>query len=181
MKKIFLSLFGIMMILTTGCKDDNPTAFSFSHDYAEFTIPVTSTSIQGDIDLGTFEFETDIQSLVADNGVSIDNLDAVKIKGVTLTINDTNSSPYTFDLLARVNAEIGNLNNANLIEFAKKDPVPSGALNSIDLDVSDIDLLPYFKQTKFKFKLSGFTNGPIDHDFDVKVALKVQMEGEVIK
>ncbi|MBK9318931.1 MAG: hypothetical protein IPM91_09025 [Bacteroidetes bacterium] len=92
-----------------------------------------------------------------------------------------NSTPYTFDLTSKINAEIGNLSGTSLIEFAKKDPVPTGGLSTIDLDVSDIELLSYFKQTKFKFKLSGFTTGPIDHAFDVKVKLTVKFEGEVIQ
>ena len=53
--------------------------------------------------------------------------------------------------------------------------------NGIDLDVSDVELLSYFKQSKFKFKLSGFTTAPIDHVFEVKIGLTVKFEGEVIK
>ncbi len=181
MNRTLLSLLVATVLTTSSCDKDNPTAFSFTNDYAEFTIQVDPTTAQGEIDMGTIEFETDVQGLVADNGVSIDNLNSVKIKAVKLTINDSNSPPYSFDLTSKINAEIGNLSGTSLIEFAKKDPVPTGGLNTIDLDVSDIELLSYFKQSKFKFKLSGFTTAPIDHAFEVKIGLTVKFEGEVIK
>ncbi|MBK7887214.1 MAG: hypothetical protein IPJ86_07900 [Bacteroidetes bacterium] len=181
MKRYLYALLVAMVLTTTSCDKDNPTAFSFTNDYAEFTIQVNPTTTQGNIEMGTIEFDTDIQGLVSDNGVSIDNLNSVKIKAVTLTMIDSNSTPYTFDLTNKINAEIGNLSGTGLIEFAKKDPVPTGGLNTIDLDVSDVELLSYFKQSKFKFKLSGFTTAPIDHVFEVKIGLTVKFEGEVIK
>jgi len=181
MKRFLTSLLMAMLLITTSCDKDNPTAFSFTNDYAEFTIQIDPTTLQGDIDMGTVEFETDVQGLVSDNGVSTDNLNSVKVKAIKLTINDNNATPYTFDLTTKINAEIGNLAGTSLIEFAKKDPVPTGGLTTLDLDVSDVELLSYFKQTKFKFKLSGFTTAPIDHAFDVKVAMTVKFEGEVIK
>lgn len=181
MKKSLSCLLLLMVLTITSCDKENPTAFSFTNDYAEFTIQINPTTTQGDIDMGTVEIETDIQGLAADNGVSIDNLNSIKIKSVELTISDTNSTPYTFDLTNRIEAEIGNLSGTGLVTMAEKDPVPTGGLSTINLDVADIELLGYFKQTKLKFKLSGFTTGPIDHTFDVKVQLTVTFKGEVIK
>ncbi len=181
MKKILICMILIASGFLISCDKDNPTAFSFTQDYAEFTVTVPVTSTQGDIDMGTVEIETDVQGLVSDNGVSVDNLNSVKVKGVNLTIIDPNSTPYTFDLTGKIKTEIGNLSGTSLIEFAKKDPVPGGGLNTLDLDVMDVELLGYFKQSKIKFKISGFTNAPVDHSFDLKVKLKVRFEGEVIK
>ncbi len=181
MKKHLLFYLITFLLLSSSCDKENPTAFSFTHDYAEFTFTVNPTSTQGDIELGVTEIETDIQGLVSDNGVSIDNLNSVKVKAIAISIIDTTGTPYTFNLLNKVIAEINNVNNPTLIEFAKKDPVPGGGLTTLNLDVNNIELLPYFKLSKIKFNLSGFTNAPIDHAFDVKVAVTVKFEGEVIK
>ncbi|MBK9318930.1 MAG: hypothetical protein IPM91_09020 [Bacteroidetes bacterium] len=94
MNRTLLSLLVATVLTTSSCDKDNPTAFSFTNDYAEFTIQVDPTTTQGDIDMGTVEFETDVQGLVADNGVSTDNLNSVKIKAVQLTINDKQHTLY---------------------------------------------------------------------------------------
>ena len=181
MKKLLLTLLSCFLFLNYSCNKDDLTGFTFTHDYAELTFQVNPTTLQGDLTLGTMEVETDIQSLMSENKMNIDNLNSVKVSAIKLTINDVNSTPYSFNLLSKIKAEIGSVNGTSMIQFAQKDPVPTGGLNSIDLDVAGTDLLPYFKLTKFKFNLSGFTNGPIDHAFEVKVLMKVKFEGQVIK
>lgn len=66
MNRILLFLVATVLT-TTSCDKTTPTAFSFTNDYAEFTIQVDPTTAQGEIDMGTIEFETDVQGLVADN------------------------------------------------------------------------------------------------------------------
>ncbi|MBL7923450.1 MAG: hypothetical protein JNL88_04545 [Bacteroidia bacterium] len=182
MKNLTFTLLVAGLLLTsTACDKDNLTGFSFTHDYAEFTITVDSTSLQGDLNLGTMEIETDVQGLMSDNGVSVDNLNSVKVKAVNLSIEDSHATPYTFDLLGKIVTEISNTAGSSMKVFAKKDPVPTGGLSTIDLDVQDVELMDYFKLSKIKFNISGFTNGPIEHSFNVKVKMKVKFEGEVIK
>jgi hypothetical protein len=181
--KNLLSLAMVFMLisLSTSCDDENLTAFSFSNDYATATITVDPTNIQGDIDLGVLEIESDIQGLVSGEGVGIDNLKSIKVTAIKLEIEDTNSTPYTFDLVTRIKSEISNLAGTSLIEFAGKDPVPTGGQTEISLDVQDVELINYFKQTKFKVRLKGFTTGPIDHSFNVKLTMAATFKGEVLK
>ncbi|MFN8152856.1 MAG: hypothetical protein U0Y08_01050 [Bacteroidia bacterium] len=173
------SAFAVLLLFNSCSK--NPTAFSFSHDYVATTFTVQPTTTAGDIVFTSEEIETDIQGLVADNGVSIDNLNSIKVKSVTLTIIDSNSTPYTFDLVSKVESKIGRTTDGTLIKFAGKDPVPASALTSLGLDVNDIELLDYFGKTKIKFELNGHTNAAIDHAFQIKVEMTVGFEGEVIK
>ncbi|MBP7167136.1 MAG: hypothetical protein KBB64_05725 [Bacteroidia bacterium] len=182
MKKLFAS--GILIaaaFLFPACDKDNLTAFEFTNDYASFNITVTPTTTMGDLSLGTVEVETDIQELVSDNGVNVDNLKSIKITGIKLTILDNDPSPYTFDILSKVNSRVGSTTGGTMIEFAKKDPVPTGGLTTLDLDINNVELLDYLKKTKFKFDINGATTDSIDHSFDVKVELKVKFEGELIK
>jgi hypothetical protein len=182
MKKLFAS--GILIAATflfQSCDKDNLTAFEFTNDYAAFNITVNPTTTMGDLSLGTVEIESDIQELVADNGVNVDNLKSIKVTGIKLTVLDSDPSPYTFDILSKVNSKVGSTTGGTMVEFAKKDPVPSGGLTTIDLDVNDVELLDYLKKTKFKFELNGTTTDSIDHSFEVKVELKVKFEGELIK
>ena len=172
MKKLFASgILSAAAFLFPACDKDNLTAFEFTNDYASFNITVTPTTTMGDLSLGTVEVETDIQELVSDNGVNVDNLKSIKITGIKLTILDNDPSPYTFDILSK----------GTMIEFAKKDPVPTGGLTTLDLDINNVELLDYLKKTKFKFDINGATTDSIDHSFDVKVELKVKFEGELIK
>lgn len=181
--KNLLRPFLILLLLSvvTSCDDENLTGFSFTHDYASITITVNPTSLQGDMNLGDVEIESDIQGLVADNGVGIDNLTSIKVKAVKLEIEDTDSVPYTFDLTTKIKSEISNVAGTSLIEFAGKDPVPTGGLSTLNLDVQDVELINYLKSTKFKFNLSGFTTAPITHAFNVKVTLTTTFKGEVLK
>lgn len=127
------------------------------------------------------EIETDIQSLMSANGLSIDNLSSVKVKSVTLSIIDNDSIPYTFDLVSKMETKIGQTTDGTLIKFAGKDPVPATQLTNLALDVNEIELLDYFKKSKLKFELAGHTNHPITHTFHIQVEMRVSFEGEVIK
>lgn len=183
MKKLFTTGFlaVVFALFFTACDKDNLTAFEFTNDYAAFNITVNPTTTMGDLSLGTVEVETDVQELVSDNGVNVDNLKSIKITGIKLTIIDSDPSPYTFDILSKVNSRVGSTTGGSMIEFAKKDPVPTGGITTIDLDVNSVELLDYLKKTKFKFDINGTTTDSIDHSFDVKVELKVKFEGELIK
>ena len=176
-----LALVFMLISLSTSCDDENLTGFSFSHNYATFTITVDPTTTQGDIDLGVLEIESDIQGLVSGEGVGVDNLKSIKVTAIKLEIEDTDSIPYTFDLVTKIKSEISNLAGTSFIEFAGKDPVPTGGLSEIFLNVQDVELINYFKQTKFKVKLKGFTTGPIDHSFNVKLTMSATFKGEILK
>ncbi|HOS49548.1 MAG TPA: hypothetical protein PLG57_12965 [Bacteroidia bacterium] len=180
MKKLFYALAACFLLFSYSCKDDL-TAFSFTHDYAEFEIEVDPTTTQGNISLGEYEVSTNITNLLKDNGASLEHLKSVTVKSINLAIDDSSATPYTFNLVSKINAKIGNTNSSSMIDFAKKDPVPSTGLTAIDLDMFDTDLLGYFRNSNIKFNLSGFTNAPIDHAFKVKVKLRVQFEGDIIK
>lgn len=181
--KNLLSLLLVFMFVTfsTSCDDENLTGFSFSHDYSTLTITVDPTTVQGDLNLGVLEIESDIQGLVSGQGVGVDNLKSIKVTAVKLEIEDTDPNPYTFDLTTKIKSEISNVAGTSLIEFAGKDPVPTGGLTELNLDVQDVELINYIKQTKFKFNLSGFTTAPIDHSFNVKITMTAQFKGEILK
>lgn len=182
MKNLLCLLLVFMFItLSNSCDDENLTGFSFSHDYSTLTITIDTTSAQGDLQLGILEIESDIQGLVSGQGVGIDNLKSIKVTAIKLEIEDTNPNPYTFDLTTRIKGEMSNLAGTSLIEFAGKDPVPTGGLTELNLDVQDVELINYFKQTKFKFNLSGFTTAPIDHSFNVKITMRAQFKGDILK
>ncbi len=182
MKNQFLLTIGLLAltILISGCKE-NPTAFSFTEDYVTTTITIHPTTASGDMIFTSEEIETDIQGIASANGISIDNLNSAKVKSVTLTLIDNNPTPYTFDLLSKVESKIGRTTDGTLITFAKKDLIPSTGLSNLSLDVNDLELLDYFKKTKLKFELSGHTNAPIDQVFQIQVEMSVRFEGEVIK
>lgn len=182
MKKQLLNVLGVfvVMILFSSCKE-NPTAFSFTEEYVTTTITLFPTSTSGDMVFTSEEIETDIQGIVSANGVSVDNLNSAKVKSVTLSIIDSDPTPYTFDLLSKVEAKIGRTTDGTLIKFAGKDPVPVSGSASLSLDVNDLELLDYFKKTKLKFELSGHTNAPIEHVVQIQVEMSVKFEGEVIK
>lgn len=180
MKKLIYSLAACFILLSYSCKDDL-TAFSFTHDYAEFTIDVAPSAIQGDLNLGEYEVSTNITNLLKDNGASIEHLKSVKVTAINLSIADTNATPATFNIVNKINAKIGNLSGTTMIDFAKKDPVPATGLSALDLVMFDTELLNYFKNADFKFSLAGFTNAPIDHAFQLKVKLTVKFEGDIVK
>jgi len=182
MKNILSTFLIFLLIVTsTSCDKEKLTAFSFTHDYTTFIITVDPTTLQGDIELGTYEIETDIQGLVSDNGVGIDNLTSIKVTAIQLEIEDTDSAAYTFDLTTKIKGEISNIAGTSMIEFAAKDPIPSLGSSSINLDVKDVELVNYFKATKLKCKLSGFTSATIDHSFNLKVTLSTTFKGELLK
>lgn len=178
-KTKLLTSFVLLSLVLTSCKD-NITAFEFTHDYAAINVIVSPTTSMGEMVFTTEEIETDIQEIAADNGVNTDNLKSVKVSEVIVTLIDNDPAPYTFDLIDRIESKIGKTTDGTLIKFAGKDPVPDGGSTEFKLDVNNIELVDYFKNTKLKFQLSGFTNDTINHSFTLKVEMKIKVEGELI-
>lgn len=169
----------LIMILFNSCKD-NITAFEFTHDYAAINVAVTPSSAIGEMTFTTEEIETDIQEIASDNGINTDNIKSVTVSEVIVTLIDNAPAPYTFDLLDRIESKIGKTTDGTLIKFAGKDPVPDGGSTEFKMDVNNIELVDYFKNTRLKFQLSGFTNDSIEHAFTLKVEMKITVEGELI-
>lgn len=181
MKTQPLTTIGLLLLsLTLSACKDNITAFEFSHDYAAINIIVDTTSTLGELTFTTREIATDIQEIASDNGVSVDKLKSVKLSEVIVTLIDINANPYTFDLLDRIETKIGKTTDSTLVMLAGKNPVPDGGVTEFKMDVNNVELLDYFKNTRLRFQLSGFTNDSIQHAFNLKVELKIAVKGEVI-
>lgn len=179
MKNLILATGMSVLMWFASCKKD-PTNISFTNDYAEFTITIDTTSQQGLLELGETEIETNIQSLADANNVILDKIKSAEIKAITLRISDTLPDPYTFNLISSLTASMGKDGTTALTTVASKNPVPEEGLNTLNLDVNQIELLDYFKSSKIRFNLKGFTKGPVTHPFQLKVKLQVRFEGEVI-
>jgi hypothetical protein len=183
LNRLSFLLSALLLFLLSSCSEENPTAFSFSHDYNGIKVNIDTTSFQGNIALGDYAFNTELLNILADNGVTLENLESVTVTAVELSIEDTSTlaMPYTFDLLGKIQSRIGKAGSSSLTDIAKKDPVPAQGLTTLALDVTPVNLLDYFKASTLKFDLSGSTTAPIQHPFALNAKVTVQFKGEFIK
>jgi len=183
LNRLSFLLSALLLFLLSSCTEENPTAFSFSHDYNGIKVNIDTTSFQGNISLGDYAFNTVLQNILNNNGVTLENLESVTVTAVELSIEDTSTLavPYTFDLLGKIQSRIGKSGSSTLTDIAKKDPVPAQGLTTLALDVTPVNLLDYFKASTVNFDLSGSTTAPIQHPFALNAKVTVQFKGEFIK
>ncbi|MBL7765752.1 MAG: hypothetical protein JNJ58_06655 [Chitinophagaceae bacterium] len=173
----------LLLILATGTMTifnscNKLVALNLSKDYSNIDFVITAPQAAGLIVIED-EITSDLEALASSNGFDINKIESANLKSVTLTINDPNATPVTFDI---VDAATGYLSadNQTVLEVASDDAVQTSA-TEMTMDLKGVDVAPYLKSSKFKFKVNLTTNAPITHDVPMNAKLSFSFKVTPLK
>ena len=145
---------------------------TFTKTFSNITFEIDTTSTVGNVTFAGENINTDISNFAASNNFSLSKIKSAKLKSCTLTINDisTIQPPITFNILDSVFGKLSGV-GLNPIEVSNTSILPNSNATTLNLNVRDVDVMPYIKADSFNYIISGRTNAPIPH--------KVQMTASV--
>lgn len=130
--------------------------------------------IQAPQSAGTFtltkEIMSDLEQLASSNNFDINKIESAKLESLTVNIEDTDPTPYTFDIVDAASATLA-ADGQTVLEVATDDATQISA-TEMQMDLKGVDIAPYLKSTKFNFNLALTTNTAITHNVPLKATLK---------
>ncbi len=166
----------------TACdKLEKLTEITFGYTYKSDTFPVPAIPTAGDVDLSIKLVNTNINTILSDNGVSKDKFKSAYIKSINLELIDSTTvyNPLDFDFISKMNIYIEADGKPKKL-IASKDPVPTG-VNSFALDMQSIDLQNYFDKNNVTLTFSGTVVTPTDHAVRLVPTIRVEFTGDIIE
>lgn len=156
----FLAIAALATIFS-GCKDTEiPVNFTYTGARAYFNVPIVNTT--------TYSTETTIKFNVDSlaNVYKFDkkNLKYIKMKNFKLTIDDTNTNPYTFNLISDIfGYAIGNASTS--AKFVSKENIEQNSAIQVSMAVLDQDIKEFINSNQFRVKLDLALRDSIKHPF----------------
>ncbi len=174
----------ILMILVAGpagsCeKSGSPVGeiyTSVDTDYYELEFSVEATDRTGFHIFAEEYVPNDINTDLASAGISNDRIEEVILKEAVLSLAE--AGDYTdFDVLRYVELT---LYTDSLGEdlIAWSNPVPEDQA-SLSLDLSENDVLPYFREDNFMLTAQGYLRERVSEDIVLKAKVKFQVKGRL--
>jgi hypothetical protein len=130
--------------------------------------------IQAPQSAGTFtiskEIMSDLETLASSYNFDINKIESAKLESLTVDIEDTNPTPYTFDIVDVATATLS-ADGQSVLEVASDDASQVSPTQMV-MDLKGVDIAPYLKSNKFNVNLNLTTNTAITHDVPLKATLK---------
>ncbi len=157
---------------------------TFDKDFANINFVVSKDTAKGSFTTGGANVTTGISQMASDKGFSLNNIQSVKIKTCTLTINDTTSNPtisnpkVTFSMIDSISAQLSST-GLSTIAIAKN----SGSLTgtTLSMNLNSLDVTSYIKANTFSFNVVGHTNAPVPHDVPMTADVTFEITASVIQ
>lgn len=161
-------LFVLALIVITGCdKASFNTNLLIKGDPAYFDVPVTSDA--------TFDIKSKVTMNVNEwatkNNFDVKKVNSIKVNELVLSIVDTTSKPYTFDIIDMVEWSIVSGKGAVLASAQTPNDKKDGK-TSMTLTVKDTDIKSIMSDTLATLRLNGTLNAPVEHPFKFKADVK---------
>lgn len=159
--------------MLTAC-DKGVVNLNLNIEPTEISFVVEPTTATGEIIFTEKDVYINLDSIItaANDKVKTDRITSAKLQKLTFEIDP--SSNATFDLVKSVSAKMG-LTTGDLVTIAEKDPMPTGGLKTVDVDVNDAEIVDFLKATNFKFDVRGVLNGPINEAIPMKARMTIKI------
>lgn len=170
MKKNILFLV-LIMIGISGC-DSLSKLTQFDIDFDSYTtIPKSGLNITP-FNIATPPIQSNSESKFSANNTSVDLIEKVAIKKLTLTVSSPANGDLSFLKSIKVYIAADGMDDALL---ASKDNIPDNCGASIDLDVTAANFKEYITKDKFSLKVKAETDKLLaeDHEVDVHTVFLV--------
>ena len=160
LRKISLILLCIVCLFS--CKKDLNVAFNVSQS-TTFTIPPSSPlSI---LNLVSPAVSTNWDQDFTNNNANVNKIVSMNLTNLQLTI--TSPSGQTFGFLQSISIYLS-APGLSKVEIAQLNPVPSNSGSVIALNVDNVDLSAYAKQSSFTLSFSTTTNQSTTTEIDMR-------------
>ena len=93
-----------------------------------------------------------------------------------MTINDTSTiqPPITFNIIDSIFGELSGI-GLNPIEVSNTSILPNSNATTLNLNLRDVDVMPYIKADSFNYIISGSTNAPIPHKLQMTATITFEI------
>lgn len=163
MKKLWVVSLGL--ILLSGCeKARELTQFTFETN-TEVTIPA-ATGVNLPINIFTPDVETNSSQTFENNNTRTDLIEEIRLDECELSIVAPASANFDFLKTIRIYIEAQDLPE---ILVAEKADMPNGQGQTIDLDVTGVDLTEYIRQPTYNLRVQVVTDEIPSSDIDINV------------
>lgn len=173
--RLLLSLFALLVI--AGCdKASFNTNLLIKGDPLYYDVPVTSSS--------TFDFRSKVALNVNDwatkNNFDVKRVNSIKVNELVLSIVDSSTTPYTFDIIDMVEWSIISGKGDVLVSSQTQNDKKDGK-TSMTLSVKDTDIKGIMSDSSATLRLTGTLNAPIEHAFKFKADLKYTINAATLE
>jgi len=173
--KLTIALLALVFVGFSSCKK-----LSIKADFnsADVVFTVNQQTTAGVYDhIQTFSYNLD--SIATANNIDLAQIKSVTLKEAIVMIEDPLQPSVTFDMVNDANLIIGAPGMTD-VTIASKNPVPTGGLTSLPVDVNTtVNLLDYTKANTTTIHVTGSTNTPLPHNVPMRVKIKYTIEGEL--
>lgn len=163
--KLF-SAVGIALALFTSCdKAKFNTNALVKGDPIFYKVPATNTQ--------TFSLnnrlEMDLNTWAKQNNFNPNSINSIKVAEFTLSIIDSSRTPYTFNEIDEVTWAV--VSGGVEVASSTTNSFTKNNDTSVKLKVQDMDFKKILNDTNTTLRLSGSTNTPIEHEFQLKAQI----------
>jgi hypothetical protein len=173
-----------LLLLTAGCLAScekvaefvEPPTNSMDTEYYEMDFTVESSDKNGFQIFSEETYSNDINNLLVQAGFNPDKIESVILKEATVNLEGNVNYP-DFDILKFIELTV----YTDLLREKKvawSDPVPAD-LSSLTLDLSEENLLPYFREGTFIITVQGFLKQRIYENLDLHARVKFRVKWKV--
>jgi hypothetical protein len=177
------SLFKIILLLSTviliGCKDaeevaDRLTHFNFDTDY-NITVPANPI-VNIPVSVLTPDITTTSEEEFAQNQTRADLAESVKLTQLTLQVQSPADGTLTFLKSIDIKAVADGLPE---IRVAFKDQVAADVGAFLSLDVTNAELVEYFKKPKYNLRITVVTDEQVTKEYVIKANARFFVDAKV--
>ncbi len=174
-KTLLISIL-IATLILPGCFLKKSITF-YVNDSTETTIPATiPLGIPFNLPIPTVS--TSATQDFENNNTTPDLITSVSLDQLTITI--TNPPDQNFSFLKEIYIYIQYPDGSNEKLIASKTNISSSA-KSIDLDVTNENLVPYLQQSGYKIRTKVKVSQALTHDVNIRIDLRFKVTAQLIK
>ena len=175
MKKILLSLFIILGMLTNCSVIDELTKFDLDYQ-SNFSISPT-TIINTPFSLNTPDVTTDSESSIENNNTHKDLIESIKLKTIKLNIVTPEDGDFNFlkEIHVYINAE-----NVEEVEIANSLDLENTNSSVLELDVLGQELKNFIKNDSFNLRVKTVTDETISETYDIIIDTKFRVDAKIL-
>lgn len=171
-----LSLFIAFVLFISSCeKPKINTNIDVDGAMIEFMIDSTN---QTTYETGSQPVTFDLNALASKYKFDIEDIKSIKVEQVTMYTEDTNSPPYTFDMIKSIEGYIKGANSSQALIIDEK-AIPVSAFSALNVNVTDAELKDLIKSGNLELKFKGELRDTIKHAFKMKSLIKYKMNVDI--
>jgi hypothetical protein len=144
-------------------------SITLDKDYQSVQLLIQAPQSAGNFTISK-EIMSDLETLASSYNFDINKIESAKLESLTVDIEDTNPTPYTFDIVDAATATLS-ADGQSVLEVASDDASQVSPTQMV-MDLKGVDIVPYLKSNKFNVNLNLTTNTAITHDVPLKATLK---------